>query len=394
MNVHIVAAQRSPQGKFGGALASLSAVDLAVQVGENALKSIRPRYAGHPEFGRTFVDSAIFGHVLQAGCGMNLARQVALRLELGQHVPAFSVNMVCGSGLQAVALGAREILLGESEIVLAGGAESMSNAPYLARDARWGKKYGDAALVDAILADGLTDPLLGFAMGEIGERIAEKYGISREAQDAFALQSQQRAVASQPLFAREIVPIQTAKTVVERDEAVRADSTLEKLAKLKPAFRADGSVTAGNASGLNDGAAALLLASDDALRKHGLTSRARIVGSCVVGCDPALMGIGPVGAIRKLCAKIGWNLAEVPAVEINEAFASQAIACARDLDLREDRLNLRGGAIALGHPLGASGARVLVTLLHLMEDENLQRGIASLCIGGGMGIALAIERDK
>jgi acetyl-CoA C-acetyltransferase len=382
--IHIVAAKRSPVGRLGGVLQSLSAVDLAVAVGEDALNTI--------DCNRQDVDSAIFGHVLQAGCGMNLARQVALRLHMSTHAPAFCVNMVCGSGLQAIALAAREIALGESRIVLAGGAESMSQAPYLSRDARWGKKLGDTHLVDSILSDGLTDPLLNIAMGETAERVAERFHISRAEQDRFAAQSQHRTEAAQAVFKREIAPIQTSKALVEYDEHPRAGTTIEALAKLKPAFRAEGTVTAGNASGINDGAGALLLASESELQKHGFHSRARIAGSCAVGCNPALMGMGPVGAIRQLCAKIDWNLDDVQAIEINEAFAAQALACIRELDLNEDKVNRRGGAIALGHPIGASGARLLVTLLHLMEDENLNRGIASLCIGGGMGIALAIER--
>jgi acetyl-CoA C-acetyltransferase len=246
-------------------------------------------------------------------------------------------------------------------------------------------------MTDSILSDGLTDPLLHIAMGEIAERIADAYGISREEQDAYAAESHRRACAATEEFAREIFAVETCRETVTRDEHPRPDSTVEKLGKLKPAFRPDGSVTAGNASGINDGAAAVLLAGDDALRQHNLESRARIVAVCTIGCDPGMMGLGPVGAIRSLCEQTGWNLADVDAVEINEAFAAQVIACARDLKLSPEQLNRRGGAIALGHPIGCSGARVLVTLLHIMEDMNLRRGIASLCIGGGMGIAMAVE---
>lgn len=379
--VHIVAAKRSPIGRFGGALRDIPAVELALQVSSQVVGDLTP-----------YVDSAIFGHVLQAGAGMNLARQVALKLELSRQTPAYTVNMVCGSGLLSVALGSHEIQSGESQLVLAGGAESMSQTPYYDNAARWGKKYGDAKLVDGILCDGLTDPLLNVEMGETAEKVADLYGISRAEQDAFALASQQKAASAIAAFEREIVPIKGKKDTIFLDEYPRPDTTIDKLAKLKPAFRPDGTVTAGNASGINDGAAALLLADDAALSRHELKSRARVVASCRVGCEPALMGLGPIGAMRGLCAAVGWDLAEVPAIEINEAFASQSIACARELGLRDEQINQRGGAIALGHPLGSSGARVLVTLLHILEDNDWHRGIASLCIGGGMGIAVAIER--
>ena len=379
--VYIIAARRSPIGRLGGALSTLSAVELATQVARQTLAILPDQSA---------VNSVIFGHVLQTGCGMNLARQVALNCKLPQSTPAFTVNMVCGSGLQAISLAAREIVLGEAEFVLAGGAESMSNAPHLL-NMRNGKKFGDAHLTDSILSDGLTDPIHGIAMGETAELVAAKYEISREVQDALALQSQQRAVASMEKFAREIVRIQTSKALVERDEHPRADTTIEKLSTLRPAFRVDGTVTAGNASGLNDGAACVLLASESAVEKYGLQPRAKLIGASVVGCDPLLMGMGPVGAIRQLEIEIGWGIKQADAIEINEAFAAQSIACARELEIDAAKLNRRGGAIALGHPIGASGARVLVTLLHLLEDENLQRGIVSLCIGGGMGIAAAIE---
>lgn len=382
--VHIVAAKRSPIGRFGGTLLPLSAADIAVQVGESLLAEVAP-------FSRGSIDSAIFGHVLQSGTGMNLARQVALRLELGEQTPAYSVNIVCGSGLQSVGLAAREIASGESNVVLAGGAESMSNAPFLAGNARWGGKFGDGVLRDTIISEGLKDPLLEILMGETAERVAEKFDISREEQDHFSLRSQEKVAAAQDKFKREIATIQVPKGSLEYDEHVRADTTLEKLARLKPAFRPDGGVTAGNASGLNDGAAALLVASEKAVLEHGFVSRARIAGTCVVGCEPALMGLGPVGAVQKLCKELDWDLASVEAIELNEAFAAQSIGCVKQLGLRDEQVNQRGGSIALGHPIGASGARVLVTLLHLMEDEGLKRGIAALCIGGGMGIALAIE---
>lgn len=379
--IHIVSAKRTPIGRLGGALESLTAVDLAVLAGNAALGVTSPEA----------VDAVIFGQVLQAGVGMNLARQVALRANCKQETPGWTVNMVCGSGLQAVAMGAREISLGEAGVVLAGGSESMSQAPHYAF-LRRPNKFGDATLKDAIVHDGLTDPLHDIIMGETAERIGDKYGIPRQDQDAFALESHRRAVAASEKFAREIVPVQAGKVEVSKDEAPRADSTLEKLGTLKTAFRKDGTVTPGNASGLNDGAAAVLLASESALAERGLLSRARIVGAAATGCDPLLMGLGPVAAINKLCGEIGWKAEEVDAVEINEAFAVQTLGCACELNLDLKKLNQRGGGIALGHPIGASGTRVLVTLLHLMEDEGYTRGIASLCIGGGQGIALAIER--
>jgi len=380
--VHIVDARRSPIGRLGGGLRSLSAADLALPVAQTIV----------PEALKPAISQVIVGQVLTAGSGMNVARQLGLRLGLPQSVPAFVASMVCGSGMKAVALAADSIASGEAALVLTGGVESMSRAPHYATDLRSGCKLGDSTLMDAILADGLTDPVLRLGMGETAERIAETCGITRAEQDAFALLSQQRTVASRDAFQREIVPIESRDGLVQHDEHPRADTTLEKLAKLKPAFRKDGSVTAGNASGVNDGAALLVLASAYAITEHNLPSRARIIASTAVGCDPATMGLGPVHAIRRLCEETGWKLDEVDAIEINEAFSAQALACAQQLGVDANKLNQRGGAIALGHPIGASGARVLVTLLHLMEDLNLHRGIASLCIGGGMGIAMAIER--
>lgn len=376
--VHIVDARRSPIGRFGGGLKDLPAAQLGHAVAEAVV----------PAELRSQVGQVILGQVLQAGCGMNVARQVGLKLGLPQQVPAYTVNMACGSSLKAVALGADAIRAGECDLVLAGGVEVMSRAPHYVTDARFGKKLGDLSMQDSMFMDGLSDPLLKIGMGETAERIADKHGISRQEQDAFAALSQSRVAASRDFLVREILPV----AEVVADEHPRADTTAESLAKLKPAFRKEGSVTAGNASGINDGAAMVLLAGDAALKKHGLTSRAHIIACTAVGCDPALMGLGPVGAIQKLCQITGWTLDEVDAVEINEAFAVQTLGCARELSLNLDKLNQRGGAIALGHPIGASGARVLVTLLHLMEDQNYRRGIASLCIGGGMGIAMAVER--
>lgn len=361
---------------------SLSAVDLAGAVAAAML----------PQSLRAEVGQVILGQVLPAGAGLNVARQLGLKLGLPQAVPAWTLNMACGSSLKAVALAAAAIRNEESELVLAGGVEMMSRAPHYLREGRWGKKLGELKLEDSLLVDGLSDPTLGIAMGETAERVADRWEIRREEQDAFALLSQQRATSNRERFARELVPVSGAEGLIATDEHPRGDTTIESLARLKPVFRPDGTVTAGNASGINDGAAMVLLASDEAVRKLGLIPRARIVSTTTVGCDPALMGLGPVVAIRQLCAITGWSLDEVDAVEINEAFAAQTLGCVRALGLDPAKLNQRGGAIALGHPLGASGARLLATLLHLLEDHDLRRGICSLCIGGGMGIAMAVER--
>lgn len=381
--VFLIAAARTPIGRFGGAMRAIGPVDLAAQTAKSFLT---PSLAAR-------VGAVVLGQVLQAGSGMNVARQVGLRTGIPQTTPAFTVNMVCASGLKAVALAASAIQEGEAELALAGGVESMSRAPHYAWGMRWGHKLGDAALADAIFADGLTDPVLGLSMGETAERLAERFRISREEQDAFALESQRRAEAARAAFAREMVPVVGEKETVARDEHPRPDTTRAKLAQLKPAFRKEGAVTAGNSSGINDGAALVLLAGRTLIAKEGVKPRARVVACASVGCDPELMGIGPVGAIRALIEETGWRLDAVDAFEINEAFAAQTLACARELGLPMEKLNRRGGAIALGHPIGCSGARVLVTLLHLMEDLRLRRGIAALCAGGGMGIAMAIERE-
>lgn len=381
-SVYIVEAKRSAIGRFGGGLKGFTPAEL----GEAVAKAVIP------EALRSEIQQVIMGQVLQAGSGMNVARQIGWNLKLPETTPAYTVNMACGSSLQAVALGAQAIQLGDAELILAGGVECMSRAPHYDLDHRWGKKLGDSTLVDSMFLDGLSDAMLKIGMGETAERIVDQLGITREEQDAFALLSQQRVAASREAFQREIVSLQSKAAEILEDEHPRADTTAEGLAKLKPAFRSQGSVTAGNASGINDGASMVLLASDDALEKYSLTSKARLVATHSVGCDPGTMGLGPVEAIRGVCKKAGWSLEEVEAFEINEAFAAQTLGCAKLLGLDLDRLNQRGGAIALGHPIGASGARVLTTLLHLMEDKGYRKGVASLCIGGGMGIAAAIER--
>ena len=381
--IHILAAQRSPIGRFGGAFQEVSAVTLAAEVAQAVLLPC----------GGLVPDQVIVGQALPAGTGMNLARQLVMHLKLKPSVPGFTVSMACGSGLQSVVLAASAIAAGDAQVVLSGGAENMSRAPFLDVSSRWQKKAEPAMLTDSIQCDGLSDPYLNIGMGETAERIADRFKINRHEQDSFALSSQQRAGEASGDFKREIVAMTTGQGRCERDEHPRSGITLEKLATLKPAFREKGTVTAGNSSGINDGAALVLLASAEAMKRHALSSRARVVGAQSIGCDPSMMGLGPVAAVQALCGELSWNLSEVPAVEINEAFAAQALACIRELGLRENQVNLRGGAIALGHPIGCSGARILVTLLHLLEDRGWQRGIASLCVGGGMGIALAVERD-
>jgi len=382
-NVNIVACKRSAIGRFGGGLKSFSPTDLAAAIAEAVV----------PEALRSDVEQVIFGQVMQAGSGMNVARQTGWKLGLPEATPAFTVNMVCGSSLKAVALGADAIRLGDNELVLTGGVEVMSRAPHYAMDSRWGKKLGNITLQDSLILDGLSDAMLNIGMGETAERIAEKFGISRPDQDAFAARSQQLAAEHRTKFEREIVPVSGRDGTIQEDEHPRADTTSESLAKLKPSFRKDGTVTAGNSSGINDGAAMVLLASDEAVTRLDLTPIARVVATAVVGCDPALMGLGPVEAIHAVCRRAKWDLRDVDAIEINEAFAAQLLGCAQLLNLDTAKLNQRGGAIALGHPIGASGARVLTTLIHLMEDQGYRKGIASLCIGGGMGIAMAIESD-
>lgn len=333
------------------------------------------------------VDQVILGQVLQGGQGMNIARQLSLSLGIPQSCPAFTVNMVCGSSLKATSLGRQAAALGEAGLVLAGGVEVMSRAPHFLEGFRWGKKLGNTALKDSILVDGLSDPLLGIHMGETAENIAAHFGITREEQDEFARQSQQRVADNRLQLSREIVPVDE----MERDEHPREGTTREDLARLKPVFREGGTVTAGNSSGINDGAAMVLLAGAKTVDKLKLKPRARIVADTTVGCDPAQMGLGPVGAIRKVLAMADWRMDQVDLFEINEAFAAQILGVSRELRLDPAAINRRGGAIALGHPIGASGARVLVTLLHQMEDEQKKQGVASLCIGGGMGAAMALE---
>jgi acetyl-CoA C-acetyltransferase len=343
------------------------------------------------------VGEVVLGNVLQAGSGQNVARLSALKAGLPFETPAMTPNQVCGSGLRAVALAAQGIASGDCELALAGGTESMSNAAYLLPGARWGARMGTAQLVDSMIQDGLWCGHGDTHMGVTAEAIATRHGLSREAQDAFAVASQQKAAAASAAgaFNREIVPVTLAgkkgDTVFATDEYIRADATLEGLAKLKPAFRKDGSVTAGNASGINDGAAAVLLGTEAA--SAGMKPIARILGFAQAGVDPALMGLGPVPAIRKLLAKTGLSFDRVDRWELNEAFAAQSLGVLAELPgIDPSKVNVRGGAIAIGHPIGASGARILVTLLHILQDQNQKIGVAALCVGGGMGVAMAVER--
>ncbi len=382
---------RTPIGKFLGGLSSLTAPDL----GTVAAKAALERAGLDPKN----VDQVIFGHGRQAGSGPNSGRQVAYRAGVPVDRPAFTVNQACASGLQAVLSAARAILTGEARVVLAGGMESMSNTPYLLTRGRTGYRLGNAEIVDAMYKDGFNCPLSDMAMGETAEELAQEVGIDRAASDAYALESQLRCerARAEGRFDSEIVPItvpgRKGDITISKDEHPRDGATLDSMTKLKPVFRDNGVVTAGNASGITDGAAAIIVASRAAAMELGLPIVARLSGWHVVGVEPRLMGIGPVPAVRKLLEKAGLDMGAIDEVEINEAFAAQVLACNRELGIDIDRLNPDGGAIALGHPIGATGARILVTLLHGLEKRGGQRGIATLCVSGGMGIAALVERE-
>ena len=389
-DIVILSACRTPIGSFGGSLRDLSAVDLGAIVVREALRraGVAPGEVG----------DVILGCVLQAGAGMNVARQAALRAGVPPSVPAETVNRVCGSGLQAVVHAVETIRAGASDVVVAGGTESMSNAPYLLEGARWGYRMGPAEAIDSMLAEGLTCAIEAIHMGITAEEVAQKFAVSRADQDAFAAESQKRAAraADEGAFAAEIVAVEIPQKKgeprrFERDEYPRADSTAEKLAALKPAFKKDGSVTAGNASGINDGASALVVASAENARELGRAPLARVVSYAVVGVEPRVMGIGPVSAVRQAVERSGLTLDAVDLFELNEAFAAQSVAVVRALGIDPARVNVNGGAIALGHPIGASGARILTTLVHALRVRRLRYGVASLCIGGGMGIAMVVE---
>jgi acetyl-CoA C-acetyltransferase len=387
----ILAGCRTPIGTFGGAFKDVAAVELGTVVVREALA--RAGVAGDR------VDEVVLGCVLQAGLGMNPARQVAIKAGLPESTPAVTVNKVCGSGLKAVTMAAQAVKCGDAEVVIAGGAESMTRAPYLLPGARWGERLGHGRALDHMIHEGLTDAFHDIHMGVTAENLVERYGITRADQDAFAAESQARAVAAiaAGAFKDEIVPValparKGETKTVDTDEHPRAGTTVESLGRLKAAFKDGGSVTAGNASGLNDGASALVIASAGAAEAEGVKPIGRIVSYASAAVDPRVMGIGPVPAVRKALARAGMRTDEIDLFELNEAFAAQSLAVLRDLALDPAKVNVNGGAIALGHPIGASGARVLVTLLYALRARSLRYGVAALCIGGGQGIALVVER--
>ena len=399
--VVIASAVRTPIGKFGGSLSSLSSVDLGTIAAKAAIER-----AG---LNAQDVDQAIFGNVLQAGSGQNVARQIALRAGLDTSSCAMTINEVCGSGLKAVRLAQSAIVMGDAQVVVAGGTESMSNVPFYATNSRFsGHRYGNFSLIDGLQRDGLNDAFTGDAMGVTAENVAAKFGITREAQDIFALKSHQKAVAAikRGDFDSEIVPVTLADgTVVARDEHPREDTSLEQLSKLRTLFKAseeaanlacenderESTVTAGNASGINDGAAALVLMSKDYAQAHGIEYLAQIVGFAEGGIDPDLMGYAPKHVMERMLRATGSSVESIDLFEINEAFAAQSIAVSEQLHIDESKLNVRGGAIALGHPLGASGARILTTLMYALRDSNKKNGVAALCVGGGIGVAMQIR---
>ncbi|WIF95248.1 acetyl-CoA C-acetyltransferase [Caminicella sporogenes] len=389
--VVIAGAARTPIGSFGGSLAPLSAIDLGVIAAKEAIK----RAGIKPEM----IDEVLIGNVLSAGLGQNPARQIALKSGLPETTPAITINKVCGSGLRTVSMAAQFIMLGDADIILAGGTESMSNAPYLIPKARWGHRMGDGKLVDYMIYDGLWDIFNNYHMGITAENIAQQWNISREEQDKFALESQKRAekAIKEGRFKDEIVPVEIPQRkgeplIVDTDEYPRFGTTLEKLSKLKPAFKKDGTVTAGNASGINDGAAMLVIMSKEKADKLGIKPLATIKAYSSAAIDPKIMGYGPVPATKKALEKAKMSIDDLDLIEANEAFAAQSLAVIKDLGLNTEKVNVNGGAIALGHPIGASGARILVTLIYEMIKRNAKTGLATLCIGGGQGTAIIIER--
>lgn len=387
--VFLLGACRTPIGKMGGALSSKSAVELGAIVIKEAVRRSAVDW----------VDHVYMGCVLQSGLGQNVARQAAITAGLSTSTTAETLNVVCGSGLDAVNSAARMILTGDADVVVAGGMESMSNAPYALPQARFGYRMGNASFVDTMVNDALWDVFNNYHMGITAENICDKWSLTREELDRFAALSQKKAIEAlqSGKFADEIVPVEVKNknqtVVIDSDEAPRADATEQTLSKLKPAFKPEGIVTAGNSSGINDGAAAVVLASEETVKRLNLTPMAEWVGGALAGVEPEIMGIGPVKATRKLLQKIGLTIDNMDLIEANEAFAAQSIAVARELQLPENKLNVNGGAIALGHPVGASGCRILVTLLHEMQRRNLQYGLATLCIGGGMGCATVVKRN-
>ena len=390
--VVIASAARTPIGSYGGALKSVSAQDLGI----TAVKEAINRAGIKPED----VDEMVFGCVLQAGLGQNVARQISIGAGIPKEKPAMTLNIVCGSGLRSVSLAAQMIMAGDSDIVVAGGTESMSNAPYLLTDERWGARMGDKKVVDEMIKDGLWDAFNDYHMGMTAENIVEKYGLTREEQDELAALSQNRAekARAEGKFKDEIVPVEVKDrkgnvTVVDTDEHIREGVTAEGISKLRPAFKRDGgSVTAANASGLNDGSAALVVMSEEKAKELGVTPLATIVSYATEGVDPKIMGTGPIPTVRKALEKANLTLEDIDLIEANEAFAAQALSVIKELGLNTDIVNVNGGAIAIGHPVGASGARILTTLLYEMQKRDSKKGIATLCIGGGMGTAVVVER--
>jgi acetyl-CoA C-acetyltransferase len=390
-NIYLTGSVRTPIGRFGGSLASWSAADLGVAMARESLRraNVDPQR----------VQDSIWGCARQAGGGPNVARQITYRAEVPETVPAFTVNQACGSGLRAIILAAEKIMLGRADIVLAGGTESMSRVPYFADGVRWGTRMGNVQLTDGMYRDGFNDPLSGLVMGETAENLAKAYEISREEQDQFALMSQQRAESAinSGRFQDEIVPLEIKGRKNEintfgRDEHCRFGTRLEDLAKLPPVFSSNGTVTAGNSSGITDGAASLLVMSEAALANCGAAPQARVVDYEIVGVKPEIMGIGPVPAVRQLLSRQKLTLDDIDLIELNEAFAAQVIACERDLQFDRDRLNVNGGAIALGHPIGCTGVRITTTLIHELNRRGARFGLATLCVSGGMGLALLLER--
>lgn len=390
-DVILAGAVRTPVGSFGGALAPMQAWELGAIAIAEAL-----RRAG---IAPDQVDEVLMGNILQAGQGQGPARQAAMKAGIPQEVPATTINMLCASGLKAVTMAAQAVRAGDAEVVVAGGMESMSNAPYLLEKARTGYRMGDGALIDSMMKDALVDAFHRYPMGITAENLAEKYGLSRQEQDEFAARSQQLAEAAvkSGRFSDEIVPVPVPQRkgdpiLADTDEYPRFGTTAQTLAALKPAFKKDGTVTAGNASGINDGAAAVVVMSAEAAIRLGVTPQARLLGSASCGVDPAIMGIGPAHAVPKALQRAGRTLADLDLIEANEAFAAQSLAVGRELKWDLNRVNVSGGAIAIGHPVGASGARILVTLLHEMARRQSRTGVATLCVGGGMGIAAVVER--
>jgi acetyl-CoA C-acetyltransferase len=388
--IYLIAAVRTPIGKFGGGLSSLTAAELGI----SSAKATLARSGIDPNA----VDEVIFGNARQAGVGPNVARQIAIKSGLRHETPAYTVNQACGSGLRAIMNAADQIRLGQASVVLAGGTESMSNTPYLLPRARWGYRMGDAEVIDGMYRDGFLCPLADEMMGATAETLADRYSISREEQDAYAAETQRRAgvAYAEGRFKDEIVAItvpgRKGDVVIDTDEHPRFDADLGSLAKLPPVFRKNGTVHAGNSSGVTDGASSMLVASAGAVQRHGLTPMGRIVGYAQAGVDPKIMGIGPVPATRSLLADTGITLDDINLIELNEAFAAQVLACDRELHFDRSKLNVHGGAISLGHPIGATGARITTTLLHALASRDKRLGLATLCISGGMGLSLLVER--